>query len=108
MILSLIEYCDIIYAGTSHGNLSDIDKLFYRGLRICINDLIHVPKHELISNCKDAPLKDRRLSHLLIFMNKENTNQSLLKLPKKQTRLHTAPVFNTYKPNNEKARANVL
>ena len=28
MILSVIEYCDIIYAGTSQGNLSDIDKLF--------------------------------------------------------------------------------
>ena len=35
MVLSVIEYCDIIYGGTSQGNLSTIDKLFYRGLRIC-------------------------------------------------------------------------
>ena len=41
-------------------------------------------------------------------MNKEKTNQSLLKLSKIQTRLHTAPVFNTYKPNNEIARANII
>ena len=42
IILSLIEYCDIIYAGTSHRNLSDIDTLFFGGLTICINDHIHV------------------------------------------------------------------
>ena len=36
MILSLIEYCDIIYAGTMRSNLNDIDRLFYRGLRICM------------------------------------------------------------------------
>ena len=77
MVLSLIEYCDIIYAGTSQGNLSNIDNLFYRGLRICINNQAHLTKKELISNCKIAPLKDRRLSHLLIFMSKEKTNQNL-------------------------------
>ena len=108
MILSLIEYCDIIYAGTSHGNLSNLDKLFYRGLRICVNDRVHLNRHELTVNCKVVPLKDRRLSHLLIFMNKEKSNQNLIKTPLVQTRLHMAPVFNTYKPNNEKARANII
>ena len=60
MVLSLIEYCDIIYAGTSYGNLSNLDNLFYRGLRICINDRVNLSKQELLSNCKVAP---RRLSH---------------------------------------------
>ena len=41
-------------------------------------------------------------------MSKEKTNQNLLKLARIKTRLHLAPVFNTYKPNNEKARANVI
>ena len=108
MVLSLIEYCDIIYAGTSQGNLSNIDNLFYRGLRICVNNQAHLSKNELLTNCKISPLKDRRLSHLLIFMSKEKTNQNLLKLARIKTRLHLAPVFNTYKPNNEKARANVI
>ena len=81
MVLSLIQY---------YGNLSNLD--FYRGLRICINDRVHLIKQELISNCKVAPLKDRRLSHLLIFMNKEKTNNCLLKTSQMQTRLHTAPV----------------
>ena len=30
MVLSIIEYGDIIYAGTSKANLDKIDKLFYR------------------------------------------------------------------------------
>ena len=108
MVLSLIEYCDIIYAGTSQGNLSNIDNFFYRGLRICVNNQAHLSKNELLTKCKIAPLKDRRLSHLLIFMSKEKTNQNLLKFTRIKTRLHLAPVFNTYKPNNEKARANVI
>ena len=108
MVLSLIEYCDIIYAGTSQGNLSNIDNLFYRGLRICVNNQAHLSKNELLTKCKIAPLKDRRLSHLLIFMSQEKTNQNLLKFARIKTRLHLAPVFNTYKPNNEKARANVI
>ena len=36
MVLSLIENCDIVYSGTTQTNLNDIDKLFYRGLRICM------------------------------------------------------------------------
>ena len=41
MVLSVIEYGDIIYSGTSECNLNKIDKLFYRGLRICMGqDLI--------------------------------------------------------------------
>ena len=35
MVLSIVEYGDIIYAGTPKVNLDKIDKLFYRGLRIC-------------------------------------------------------------------------
>ena len=35
MVLSIMEYGDIIYAGTSARNLDKIEKLFYRGLHIC-------------------------------------------------------------------------
>ena len=31
-----------------------------------------------------------------------------MKFTQIQTRLHLAPVFKTYKPNNEKARANII
>ena len=108
MILSLIEYCDIVYAGTSQTNLNNIDKLFYRGLRICMYTNNQIAKEILCKDCKIAPLVDRRLTHLLLFMHKQTNNDSLIKQRTANTRLQTGPVFKTYKPNNEKAKANVF
>ena len=108
VIESMIEYCDIIYSGTSQSNLEKIDKLFYRGLRICNGTNESISKSDLTKNCKVAPLKDRRLSHLLTYMHKERENEGLLKIQEIRTRLHNAPVFYTYKPRNEKTRSNVL
>ena len=55
MILSVIEYCDIIYAGTSQGNLTKIDHLFYRVLRLCNSNNEYYNQKELyiyIANCQ--------------------------------------------------------
>ena len=41
-------------------------------------------------------------------MHKQTDNQTLHKDKKVKTRLHNALVFKTYKPNNEKAKANVF
>ena len=41
-------------------------------------------------------------------MSREKGNNDLLKKHQIETRLHTAPVFATYKPNNEKAKLNTL
>ena len=108
MILSLIEYGDIIYAGSSQENLKKIDKLFYRGLRICMGPHRNFNEQELCNECSIAALRDRRQAHLLIFMFKQKEVESMLKAPIRNTRLHTAPVFWYYKPNNEKTRKNVI
>ena len=108
MILSLIEYGDVIYNGTSHSNLNTIDKLFYQGLRICINNNNYMTKDELCTVCNIVKLQKRHDCHLLLFMHKQKTNNSLLKQKAVNTRLHDAPVFNTYKPNNEKVKNNLL
>ena len=71
MILSLIEYGDVIYSGTSQFNLKKIVNLFYRGLRICENANIHVQKNILCHNNHVAPLEIRRNVHLLLFMHKQ-------------------------------------
>ena len=42
------------------------------------------------------------------YMHKQTGNQTLIKIRNVNTRLHEGPVFNTYKPNNEKSKANVL
>ena len=78
MILSVIEYGDIIYNGTSDSNLNDIEKLFYRGLRICINADNQMAKPHLCTTCKISTLARRQSCHLLLFMHKQKGNETLL------------------------------
>ena len=51
MILSLLEYGDVIFAGTSVSNLSSIDRLFFRGLRICLNFNFTLSKEDICNEC---------------------------------------------------------
>ena len=69
MILSLIEYGDVLYTGSTQQNLNKIVNLFYRGLRICENSNV-VTKDTLCTNCHIAPLETRRIFHLLLFIHK--------------------------------------
>ena len=108
MVLSLLEYGNIIYSGTSKINLEKLDKLLYRGLRICDATNNNVSKNQLCYDCKITPLETRIEVHLLLFMHKQTQNIDLLKMTKIKTRLHAALVFRTYKPHNEKARLNVM
>ena len=108
MVLSVMEYGDIIYAGTSKINLDKIDRLFYRGLRICNANNVAKNKNQLCMDCNISTLENRRNVHLLLFMHKQCSKTELLKQTNVRTRLHKAPVFKTYKPNNEKARQNIL
>ena len=41
-------------------------------------------------------------------MHKRSDKECLLKKKTRETRMQSAPVFSTYKPNNEKARNNIL
>ena len=107
MILSLLEYYgDVIFPGTSAGNINSIDRLFYRGLRICLNFNFYLPKDELCKECHISTLCDRRNLHLLLFMHRFKECENLFKKTKIRTRLHQAPVFWYYKPNNERVKLN--
>ena len=108
MVLSVIEYCDIVYEGTCQTNLSKLDKLFYRGLRICIDSDTKISRKVLCGECKVAPLQDRRKAHLLLFMHKQTDQNYMIKEKTVNTRLQSGPVFKTYKPNNEKAKMSVF
>ena len=107
MVLSVIEYGDIIYAGTSKTDLDKIDKLFYRGLRFCDANYVAKSKTQLCNDSNITTLEKRRNVHLLLFMHKQCDKVELLKHSNVRTRLHKAPAFNTYKPNNEKALQNI-
>ena len=78
----------------------------YIYIYICI--YIKTSKNQLCRDCTIVPLEKRRDVHLLLFMKKQTYKTELLKKTNFRTRLHTAPVFATYKPNNEKAKQNVL
>ena len=110
MVMSVIEYGDIIYAGTSNRNLDKINKLFYRlrGLRICVGSEIYHSNEDLQRECRISPLMKRRDLHLLLFMHKQQNIEHLLKTSNIATRLHNAPVFWQYKPINEKVRLNPI
>ena len=108
MILSLIEYGDVIFAGTSSRNLNNIDRLFYRGLRICLNFNFGLTKNDVCNECHILTLGARRHLHLLLFMHRFKDCENLLKLPNIRTMLHQAPVFWYYKPNNERVQLNVF
>ena len=107
MVLSVIEYCDIVYAGSSQTNLTKIDKLFYKGLRICLDYNNTLSRKILCNECTVAPLANRRESHLLLFMHKQTCQEHLLKIKTVNTRLQNGPVFQTNKPNNEKVKLSV-
>ena len=106
MIISLMKYGDIMYAGTSARNLDDITKHFYRGLLIYCQSVDQSAKQELCHQCHISPLEVRRAVHLLLFMQKQLSNKNLSKTINVNTRLHQGPVFNSNKPNNEKAKQN--
>ena len=80
MVLSVIEYGDIIYAGTSVGNLDKLDRLFYGGLRICLGNENIFTKEELCNECKISILSKRRDLHLLLYMHKQRSNPDLLRI----------------------------
>ena len=107
MILSLLEYGDTVFSGTSCKNLDKIDRLFYRGLRICLNLNVTLSKEDVCKESHISSLSDRRDLHLLLFMHHHKEFGDLIKIPNVHTRLHQAPVFWTYKPNNERACLNV-
>ena len=108
MILSLLEYGDVIFSGTSVRNLSSIDRLFYRGLRICLNFNFTLSKEDVCNECHISTLGARRNLHLLLFMHHFKNCEKMLKNSNIQTRLHQAPVFWYYKPDNERVRLNVF
>ena len=60
MILSLFKYGDIIYSGTSCNNLRKIDRLFYRGLCICIGSQHNYRELELCTECKQVEATTRK------------------------------------------------
>ena len=101
MIVPLLDYGDVVYSGSSDKNLSKLQKLQNRGLRICLNVREHVSRIQLHQLCKTSPLKCRRIFNLRKFMFKQKGNQEITVDREIRTRRHDAVIFETSRPNLE-------
>ena len=101
MIIPLFDYGDVIYTGTSDKNLSNLQKLQNRGLRICLNNQIYVSRIQLHQSCKVSPLKLRRICNLRKYMFRQKKNQEIVIQREIRTRRHDAVIFETNRPNIE-------
>ena len=102
VIAPLIEYGDIIYAGTTVKKLDKLQSLQNRGLRVCINENQYFSLDQLHSRCKIPKLAERRSYNLRKYMFKQKNNDDLINRRTIRTRMHDAVVFETCKPNLEK------
>ena len=108
MILPVLEYGDIAYDMADKKSLGKLQTLQNRALRICVNRNVHVPTIRLHQLCKIAKLEVRRIAHLRMFMFNQRENELIVNRRNVFTRAHDAPLFITYKPNNEKYKRNIF
>ena len=101
MIVPLFDYGDVIYSGSSDKNLSRLQKLQNRGLRICLDVREHISRIQLHQACTTLPLKLRRNFNLRKFMFKQKDNQDIVVYREIRTRRHDALIFETCIPNLE-------
>ena len=108
MIVPLLYYGDIIYSGTTDKNLSRLQKLQNRGLRICLNTQGYISRIQLHLSCKVFPLKRRRKINLRKYMYKQKENQDIVVNRNIRTRRHDAVVFEMCKPNLELVKKSTM
>ena len=108
MILPYLDYGDIFYAKSNLKQISKLQTLQNRALKICYVTRPNVPLAMLHQSAQIPKLYARRIAHVLNFMYKNRLNVKFLNVRNIPTRLHDAPVFKTEKPNSEKYKANVF
>ena len=108
MIAPILDYGDIIYAGTSSCNLDKLQSLQNRGLRICTNENYYIPKILLHQRCLVPNLKTRRTYNLRKYMYKQQDNVDIVVNRNIQTRRHDAIVYETSIPLLEKYKKGAI
>ena len=102
MIAPIMDYGDIVYAGTNVENLDKLQRLQNRGLRICINESHYIPTILLHQRCEIPNLKTRRTCNIRKYMNKQQDNVDIVVNRNIRTRRHDAIVYETCFPLFEK------
>ena len=86
MILPLMDYCDIIYASGTQGNLKKLKVLQNKALRIIGKMQKRTNTENIANRLKIQSLKKRRLLHMLQYAFKLSKKDQEVKVIKKQTR----------------------
>ena len=92
MILTLIDYGDVLYDGSNQKLLKKIQTLQNRCLRTCVYKTYHISVDNLHEICTVSTLDKRRIMHLKLFMFKQKCHSpemsSTPKNPKISIRTH--------------------
>ena len=108
MIAPIMDYGDIIYAGTSSLNLDKLQKLQNRGLRICTNEHFYIPVILLHQRCTVPNLLTRRICSIRKYMYKQQNNADIVVNRNIRTRRHAAVIYETCIPALEKYKKGTI
>ena len=108
MIAPIMDYGDIIYAGSNLNNLDKLQKLQNRGLRICTNENFYIPVILLHQRCYIPNLVTRRTCNLRKYMYKQQNNVDIVVNRNIRTRRHDATVYETCIPMLEKYKKGTI
>ena len=107
MLLPYLDYADVIFHKSNSSDLSKLQRLQNRSLRICLG---YERKYSTDKAHKKAGvpfLCDRRRAHVLNFMYLRKKNVHLLNTREIRTRAHDAPLFNVPIPRCEAFKRSV-
>ena len=101
MIMPVMDYGDIIYAGASNVTLDKLQRIQNRALKICLNVNHYLPTILLHQEANVPNITARRSCHLANYIFSRKDDIDLLVVRDINTRRFDAPVLETDRPNIE-------
>ena len=106
MIAPIIDYGDVVYMGGMSSNLTRLQKLQNRALRICLDVHHYLPTILLHQQAEIPNLCTRGSCNIKKYMLRQKKHMDLVKIPTVNTRRNDAIIFKTVRPNLEKFKNN--
>ena len=107
MILPYFDYADVIYHKSNSGDLSKLQRLQNRCIRVCMGYDRYISTDRAHKVTGSPFLEDRSNAHTLNFMFIRKRNTNLLNTREIRTRAHDAPLFNVLIPRCEAFKRSV-
>ena len=98
-VLPVIDYCDILYAGTNVVVLDTLQRVQNKCLKTCMGMHILTATEKVHADAKMPTLENRRKYHIKLYGYKRAQNPKFLEHKTRTTRLSTAPLLKYSKLN---------